>query len=112
MVFTGRADDLLIVKGANVYPSAIKEVIASFIPKVTGEMRIVLDVPPPRVVPPVKIKIEHGEGIQKHQLAELEKQIKGAMSHRVKVNPEIIWVAPNTLEKSLRKTPLFEKAYE
>jgi phenylacetate-CoA ligase len=110
--FTGRADDLLIVKGSNVYPSAIKEVIASFIPKVTGEMRIILEVPPPRVVPPLRIKVEHGEGIQEHELADLEKQIKADMSHGVKVNPEIIWVAPGALEKSLRKTPLFEKTYE
>jgi phenylacetate-CoA ligase len=110
--FAGRADDLLIVKGSNIYPSAIKDVIASFIPKVTGEMRVVLEVPPPRVVPPLKIKVEYGQGVEQHQLGELEDQIKTEMSHRVKVNPVIIWVSPNSLEKSLRKTPLFEKTYE
>jgi phenylacetate-CoA ligase len=110
--FVGRSDDMLIVKGSNVYPAAIKDVVSSFIPRVTGEMRIVLEVPPPRVVPPLKVKIEYGKDIEKHQLPDLEKEIKTAMSHHIKLTPEIIWVQPNTLERSLRKTPLFEKAYE
>jgi phenylacetate-CoA ligase len=112
MKFVGRSDDMLIVKGSNVYPAAIKDVVSSFIPRVTGEMRIVLEVPPPRVVPPLKVKIEYGKDIEKHQLPDLENEIKTAMSHHIKLTPEIIWVQPNTLEKSLRKTPLFEKAYE
>lgn len=38
----GRADDVLIVKGVNGYPTAIKDIVATFLPNVTGEMRIVL----------------------------------------------------------------------
>ena len=30
----GRSDDMLIVKGVNIYPAAIKKVISAFIPKV------------------------------------------------------------------------------
>ena len=36
----GRADDMLIVKGVNVYPAAIRNIVTEFIPEVTGEMRI------------------------------------------------------------------------
>ena len=46
---TGRSDDMLIVKGTNVYPAAMRTVINEFVPEVTGQMRIVLDEPPPRV---------------------------------------------------------------
>ena len=109
--FIGRSDDMLIVKGANVYPAAIQGVINSFFPKVTGT-KIVLDEPPPRVVPPLKVKIEYSEEIEEHQLQNLEKEIKAACSHQIKINPQIIWVPPHTFERSLRKTPPFEKTYE
>lgn len=43
----GRADDMLVVKGVNIYPAAIKQVVQGFTPQVTGEMRIVLETRPP-----------------------------------------------------------------
>ena len=46
--FIGRADDMLIIKGINVFPSAIRNVVNSFIPRVTGAFKIILDTPPPR----------------------------------------------------------------
>ncbi len=39
----GRTDDMLKIKGVMVYPAAIDGVINGFIPRVTGEFRIVLD---------------------------------------------------------------------
>ncbi len=110
--FVGRSDDMLIVKGANVYPAAIQEIVNSFFPRVTGAMKIVLDEKPPRVVPPLKIKVEYAEGMQQNQLDTLAKEIKSACSHSIKINPQVIWVPPNTFEKSLRKTSPFEKTFE
>jgi len=71
----GRADDMLKVKGVMVYPPAVEGVINGFVPKVTGEFRIVLDEPPPRVVPPLKLKVEHHEDIQGEQLDSLAEEI-------------------------------------
>ena len=110
--FVGRSDDMLIVKGSNIYPAAIQEIVSSFSPKVTGALKIVLDEPPPRVVPPLKIKIEYAGGMEETQLEQLEKDIKSACSHKVKINPQIIWVPENTFERSLRKTSPFEELYE
>ncbi len=110
--FVGRSDDMLIVKGSNVYPAAIQEIVNSFFPRVTGAMKIVLEEQPPRGVPPLKIKVEYAEALDQNQLADLEKEIKSACSHSIKINPQIIWVPPNTFEKSLRKTSPFEKTYE
>jgi phenylacetate-CoA ligase len=112
VVVIGRTDDLLIIKGANVYPIGIKDVLTGFMPKVTGEMRIILDKRPPRVDPPLKIRIEYGQGVDKNQLPDLEKQIKHQMHTRQRFTPEIIWESPGTFEKSMRKTPVFEKTYE
>jgi phenylacetate-CoA ligase len=96
----GRADDMLIVKGTNVYPAAIRTVINEFIPAVSGQMRIVLNAPPPRVEPPLVVKIERGEGTDKNDL-----------EARIKVTPEIEWVEPGDLERAVTKTPMFEKRY-
>src|SRR5690625_1091887 len=95
----GRSDDMLIVKGANVYPSAIKKVISNFIPDVTGEIRIVLNSPPPRVDPPLRIKIEHGFNVDKNLLISLEERIKNALHTEARLTSGIIWCAPRTLEK-------------
>jgi phenylacetate-CoA ligase len=108
----GRSDDMLKVKGVMVYPSGIKGVVNEFVPRVTGEMRIVLDERPPRVVPPIKIKIEHAAGATTQQLEALGAEITESMSKRIKINPQIIWVEPGSLERSHYKGKTFEKLYE
>ncbi len=108
----GRSDDMLKVKGVMVYPANIKGVINDFIPKVTGEFRIVLDERPPRVVPPLKIKIEAGDDFPEKALPELAGEIADSMSKRLKIKPEIIWVDAGSLERSHYKGQTFEKTYE
>ncbi|GAF79192.1 unnamed protein product, partial [marine sediment metagenome] len=108
----GRADDMLIVKGVNVYPAGIKDIVTTFVPDVTGEMRIVLHNPPPRVVPPVRLKIEHGRDIDQADLPGLANRISAALHDEIKIRPEIEFVEPGALPKETRKTPVFEKKYE
>lgn len=108
----GRVDDMLKVKGVMIYPPAIEGVINGFLPRVTGEFRIVLDEPPPRVVPPLKLKVEYGEGIKGEQLPALAEEITEEMHRRVKIRPKIIWIPPKTLERFLKKKKLFERIYE
>lgn len=109
--FVGRSDDMLIIKGANVYPSTIQQVVANFTPEVTGELRIVLESPPPRVVPPLEIKLEYGSDTKEENLEDLERRIKQAMHTEARLTPKITWCKPGELSKSLTKTPLFEKKY-
>jgi phenylacetate-CoA ligase len=108
----GRSDDMLIVKGINVYPAAIKNVVNSFVPKVTGEMRIMLDAPPPRVVPPLKIKVEHAPDSSKDELPSLKKTMEEKISREVRTRPVVELVPPNTLKRAMemgrQKTPLIE----
>jgi len=108
----GRADDMLKVKGVMVYPSHIKGVINEFVPKVTGEMRIVLDEKPPRVVPPLKVRVEYAEGMPETVLESLAKEIAAAMSKRLKISPKILWAEPGSLKRSHYKGQTFEKNYQ
>lgn len=107
----GRADDMLKVKGVPVYPAAIQGVINSFVPRLTGAFRIVLDREPPLVLPPMKLKIERGEEIQEADLPALEQEIGEKMHNLLKIRPAITWLEPNTLERAVKKTQLLEKNY-
>jgi len=58
----GRTDDMLIVRGVNVFPSAIREVVSEFAPKVSG---IILVKPMNTGVkqePPLPIEVELAKG--------------------------------------------------
>ena len=57
-VVQGRADDMLLVRGVNVYPYAIKDVVTGFHSRVTGNIKIVLNEPPPVAKPPLPVKVE------------------------------------------------------
>ncbi|MGH7897602.1 MAG: phenylacetate--CoA ligase family protein, partial [Candidatus Binatia bacterium] len=96
------------VKGVIVYPAAIDSVISGFIPRVTGEFRIRLDEPPPRVVPPLKLRIERGRETPRSALGELEAEIVERMHERLKLRPEISWLEPEELPRSEHKTRFIE----
>lgn len=108
----GRADDMLKVKGVPVYPAAIEGVIHSFPSELTGAFRIVLDEKPPRVVPPLKLKIEFSENVREEDLPIIENNVKSKMKSILKINPAITWLKPGMLERATKKTQVLEKNYE
>jgi phenylacetate-CoA ligase len=55
----GRTDDMLIILGVNVFPSAIKDVVGSLRSLTTGEIQVLLPEPGPKVEPPLRIKVEY-----------------------------------------------------
>jgi phenylacetate-CoA ligase len=102
---------MLKVKGVIVYPAAITGLLETFAPRVTGEFRIVLTEKPPLVIPPLKVKIEHGIDIQEEKLGKLEKELLEAFHTKIKIRPQIIWQKPGELERSTYKGKKFEKQY-
>lgn len=108
----GRTDYMLKVKGVMVYPVAVKDVIAGFVPRLTGEFLIVLDEPPPRVVPPLKLKVEYGKDIKEDELDALNNEVCEKMHKTLKITPKIEWLPPTTLPGAIHKAQLLEKKYE
>ena len=53
-----RRDDMFIVRGVNVYPSAILAVVGDFRPRVTGRARVVRRDSAVSVQPPVPVEVE------------------------------------------------------
>lgn len=110
----GRSDDMLIVKGINVFPSAIKDVVASMIPKTTGEIKIVLDEPEYSFSHPLKLKVEHGEGYDAKKLNELKEEIERNIRSRLSFSADVILLPPGSLAYGIggtMKVDLFERIY-
>ena len=91
----GRADDMLIVQGVNVYPSAVADVVSSFRPRTTGEIRIFADGSGPNVPPPVRIQAEYEPGVT--GLDELKQELEQAIRHKLIFRAEIELVPKGTL---------------
>ena len=76
-------------------------------------MCIILETPPPRVVLPLKMKVEYGTGVFDADLDNLKKEIEGAIGVKLRVTPESEMVAPNSLPRDpAKKLQLFEKRYK
>jgi phenylacetate-CoA ligase len=94
----GRGDDMLIVKGVNIYPSAIKEAVARFHPRTTGILKILLEQPPPLVKPPLKLKVEHGLSVKETERETLKEEIRRYMQENLRATPEIELVPPGSIQ--------------
>ncbi len=105
----GRADDMLIIKGVNLYPSALKGVVSELEPRTTGALRIVLAKPGPLVKPPLKVRIEYGiKDISAEDKHILKTELSELIKDRLRVNPDIELVSPFSLPRESGKTSLIE----
>jgi phenylacetate-CoA ligase len=56
----GRTDDMLIVRGVNVFPSAVREVVSAFAPEVSGHVLVRPGAPGVKQDPPLPVSVELG----------------------------------------------------
>jgi phenylacetate-CoA ligase len=54
----GRTDDMLIVRGVNVFPSAVREVVSGFAPAVSGHILVRPETPGVKQQPPLPVAVE------------------------------------------------------
>ena len=64
-----RTDDMFIVRGVNVYPSAVVAVVGEFHPHVSGRARVVLPIGAVTVDPPIEVHVESGAAAVPDDLA-------------------------------------------
>lgn len=103
----GRTDDMLTVKGVNVYPQAIAAVINRFQPRVTGAFRIRLERPGPMVQPPMRLRIEHS-GLESVAVSQLEQELAAQFRESLRISPLFEWLAPGDIPRETGKTKLIE----
>jgi phenylacetate-CoA ligase len=83
----GRRDDMFIVRGVNVYPSAILGVVGQFRPRVTGRARVVRLGGSVAIDPPVPVEVEVPGAAPPDQAlqADLETAIRARLSFRCRI---------------------------
>ena len=96
----GRTDDMLIVRGVNVFPSAVREVVARFQPQVTGAMLIRPRAKGVRQEPPLPVLVEGN--------ASLQEAIAGEIRSRLLFTAEVRMVPPLALPRSDYKVKLVD----
>ncbi|MEQ8497267.1 MAG: phenylacetate--CoA ligase family protein, partial [Gammaproteobacteria bacterium] len=107
----GRTDDLLIVRGVNVYPAAVRDVVASFAPRTNGVIEIQLHrAPPAGWEPPVHIRAEHGDA--PGDLATLKREIETRLRDKLIFRADIELVAPGKLPRYEYKARLVRERYK
>lgn len=106
----GRTDDMLILLGVNVFPSAIKDIITSFTPRTTGHMIVLLDKPGPKVEPPLRIQVEYSPG--EKDLDALKRELEAVMRDKLVFRADVELVPEDTLPRFEMKAKLIRKLYE
>lgn len=99
----GRTDDLLIVNGVNVWPSAVSDVVAGLHPDTTGALEIVVPNTPPKVEPPLRVRVEFADGAD---LDALRTRVEGEIRSKLIARAEVELVPAGSLGRTEAKTKL------
>ena len=107
----GRSDDMFIVRGVNVYPLGVQDVIFGFRPELTGEFQILLPEPPPLTKEPV-LRVEYGQGVRADELGSLRARLGRRIRELLVFTPAVELVPPGSLPRSERKAKRLYRLYE
>ena len=103
----GRTDDMLIVRGVNVFPSAVREVVSTFAPATSGHILVRPRAPGVKQEPPLPVSVELARN------AAADDSLAGAIRDRLRevlvVQTQVELVPWGTLERSEYKSKLVER---
>jgi phenylacetate-CoA ligase len=100
----GRTDDMLIVRGVNVFPSAIRGVVAEFAPVVSGGILVNPAVSGVKQEPPLPVQVELSKDAT--PVVALSESIKEALRARLVFTASVELVPFGTLQRSEYKSKL------
>lgn len=107
----GRTDDMLIVRGINVWPSAVREIAISFQPRLTGNLRIVADFEGHSTEQRLRVKVEHQLGLSADEVATVGEEVERRITQVLAFRPRLELVPPGVIpEAGVNKTALIERA--
>lgn len=103
----GRRDDMFIVRGVNVYPTAILSIVGDFRPRVTGRARVVRQGHETTIDPPVPVEVEVAE---RHQSdGELTAAIEDAIHSKLMFRARVTLIPESDFGEAGYKTRLTVK---
>jgi len=102
----GRTDDMLIVRGVNVFPSAVREVVSAFAPDVSGHILVRPSAPGVKQDPPLPVSVELAEGTTADPA--LAESIRERLRNTLVVQARVDLVPWGSLQRSEYKSKLVE----
>ena len=96
----GRSDDMLIIRGVNVFPSQIEQVITAF-PEIAAQYQIILSTKGP--LDHVQLKVETVPEFPIDEIRKLESlkaRLAAELKSNLQISVEIKIVEPKTIERS------------
>jgi len=103
----GRTDDMLIVRGVNLFPTAVRNVLESFQGQVSGLFSIRPTMKAVSQNPPLPIVVEVAAGSPANN-AELKSAIEAQIKERLLVSSRVTLVENNTLPRETYKSKLVD----
>ena len=103
----GRTDDMLIVRGVNVFPSALREVVAGFAPAVSGHILVRPQLPGVKQEPPLPVSVELARDATAD--AALAEAIRERLRNALVVQTQVELVPWGSLQRSEYKSSLVER---
>jgi phenylacetate-CoA ligase len=103
----GRTDDMLIVRGVNIFPSAVREVVATFAPRVSGRVLVRPRTAGVKQEPPLPVTVELAQ--QAAPDPDLAAAIKGRLRDVLVVQTAVELVPWGSLQRSDYKSRLVDR---
>jgi phenylacetate-CoA ligase len=103
----GRTDDMLIVRGVNVFPSAVREVVSGFAPAVSGYIAVRPAGAGVKQEPPLPVAVELGRDEKADEA--LAERIRERLREALVVQTRVELVPYGTLQRSDVKSKLLER---
>jgi phenylacetate-CoA ligase len=103
----GRTDDMLIVRGVNVFPSAIREVVSAFVPDVSGYIVVKPEAPGVKQEPPLPVSVELARGASANTA--LAEAIRERLRDVLVVQTRVDLVPWGSLRRSEYKSKLVDR---
>ena len=103
----GRTDDMLIVRGVNVFPSAVREVVSGFAPDVSGNVLVRPSAPGVKQEPPLPVSVELAQDASDDPL--LAQAIRERIRAVLVVQTQVELVPWGSLQRSEYKSKLLER---
>ena len=103
----GRTDDMLIVRGVNVFPSAVREVVSAFAPSVSGYILVKPQTPGVKQEPPLPVSVELAQGTAADDA--LAEAIRDRLRSVLVVQTRVELVPWGSLQRNEYKSKLTER---
>ena len=103
----GRTDDMLIVRGVNVFPAAVRDVVCGFVPDVSGQILVRPRAAGVMQEPPLPVSVELAAGAE--PAPSLAEAIGARVRDALLVRAAIELVPWGTLQRSEYKSTLVER---